>query len=268
MDALLGGAEPRPAAPLELDGWVVVWRPLDSRDVAAAAEAGDAAAAEHVLLARCVESARGPNGAVDGPALPPVVREALVRAMAEADPLAEVLVDLACPACETTFVADLDLGAFVWAELSARARRLLREVDVLARAYGWTEAEVLALGERTARRLPRACERGRPRERLPRADRGAGGRRGAGRAASRCRRRFEGLGGEVGIEIVEAEAPAADGAAPGRGVARGCRPRDALRRAGGLAGRPASRARGAGPSRAADPRHAEAGQARAARLVR
>jgi hypothetical protein len=36
----------------------------------------------------------------------------------------------------------------VWTELRAHARRLLREVDVLARAYGWTEPDVLALDER------------------------------------------------------------------------------------------------------------------------
>ena len=37
--------------------------------------------------------------------------------------------------------------AFVWAEVDAAAQRLLHEVDVLARAYGWTEPEVLALSE-------------------------------------------------------------------------------------------------------------------------
>ena len=147
MEALLARAEPQPPAPLGAGGFVVHWRPPDSLDVAAAAEAGDAAAAERVLLDRCVESAQGPGGAVDVSALPGAVREALARAMADADPLAEVLVDVACPACESAFVADLDLGAFVWAELSAQARRLMREVDVLARAYGWTEAEALALGE-------------------------------------------------------------------------------------------------------------------------
>ena len=35
-----------------------------------------------------------------------------------------------------------------------RAKRLLHEVDVLARAYGWTEAEVLALPRDPPRRLP------------------------------------------------------------------------------------------------------------------
>jgi hypothetical protein len=153
VDAIRAGAEPRPVAPLELDGRLVEWRPPDSRDVAAAAEAGDAAAAERVLLARCVEG---------GEELSPAIRAAVARAMAEADPLAEILVDLPCPACETAFVADVDLAAFVWAELSVEARRLLREVDVLARAYGWTEAEALALSAtRRAAYLELAAESSR-----------------------------------------------------------------------------------------------------------
>jgi hypothetical protein len=140
--------EPAPPSPIEAGGLVVVWRSPDSRDVAAAADAGNAAAAERVLLARCVTAASGPDGDIDPTALPPEARDALSRAMGETDPLAEVLVNVACPACETLFVADLDVGGFVWAEVHAQAQRLLREVDVLARAYGWTEAEVFALGGR------------------------------------------------------------------------------------------------------------------------
>jgi hypothetical protein len=128
-----GEAVPQPA-PVES----VVWRPPDSRDVAAAAATRDAEAAERVLLERCTGSAD----------LPPELRAAVARAMAEADPLAEVLVEVSCPACGEGFVADLDISAFVWAELRTRARRRLQEVDALARAYGWTETEVLALGDR------------------------------------------------------------------------------------------------------------------------
>lgn len=142
------GTEGVAPAPVEAAGFVVEWRSPDSRDLAAAAATGEPVAAERVLVARCVTAAVGPDGEVEGTALPPEVREALARAMAEADPLAEVLIEVACPACGTAFVADLDLGGFVWAELRARAQRLLGEVDVLARAYGWTEAEVLALDDR------------------------------------------------------------------------------------------------------------------------
>jgi len=142
VDALRsrGRRQARPE-PVEACGLVVAWRPPDSTDVAAAAATGDQAAAERVLLSRCVTSSHGGE-------LPAEARTAVAAAMAECDPLAEVLVDVACPACETVFVADLDLGSFVWAEVRARALRLLRDVDALARAYGWTEAEVLALDER------------------------------------------------------------------------------------------------------------------------
>src|SRR5262249_26139255 len=99
--------------------------------------------AERVLLERCVVIRSGPAGE-----LPAEIRASVARAMAEADPLAEVLADIVCPSCEGAFVADVDLGAFVWAELRVRALRLLREVDALARAYGWSESEVLALSAR------------------------------------------------------------------------------------------------------------------------
>jgi hypothetical protein len=147
-DALLARAsDAAPPAELEAAGFVVEWRSPDSRDVAAAAAAGDAATAERVLLGRCVTAATGPDGDVGGNALPTATREALAQAMADADPLAEVLVDVACPACGASFVADLDVGAFVWAELRVDVQRLLREVDALARTYGWTEPEVLALDD-------------------------------------------------------------------------------------------------------------------------
>jgi hypothetical protein len=147
VEALLA-REPVPVAPLEVGGVGIEWRPPDSLDVEAAAAAPDVGAAEEVLLARCVSPA----------ALSPEAREAVASAMAEADPLAEVLVDVGCPACGNAFVADLDLGGFVWAEVRARAGRMLRDVDALARAYGWTEDEVLALGERRrAAYLELAC---------------------------------------------------------------------------------------------------------------
>jgi hypothetical protein len=136
-----------PPARVEAGGFVVSWRPPDSADLAAAGEAGDAAAAERVLLSRCVLAATGPDGEVDSTELPAESRAAVADAMAASDPLAEVLVDVECPACGTAFLADLDVGGFVWAELRAHAQRLLRDVAVLARAYGWTEAEVLALDE-------------------------------------------------------------------------------------------------------------------------
>ena len=133
------------ASPLEIDGYRVAWRPPDSRDVAAAAAAGSAEEAEQVLLTRCVTVAAGPGGDLPAEALPERIREAVSSAMAAADPLAELLVGLSCPACDMAFEAELDIASFVWAEVNGRAHRVLREVAALARAFGWTEDQTLAL---------------------------------------------------------------------------------------------------------------------------
>ena len=141
-DVILGAeTSAKVPEPVESGGCVVTWRLPDSSDMLAAAAAADAVAAERTLLERCVSMSPS-----DEP-LSPECRAAVAAAMAAADPVADVLVDLTCPACDESFTAELDVAGTVWSELNVRAGELLREVDVLARAYGWTEAEVLSLGQ-------------------------------------------------------------------------------------------------------------------------
>lgn len=135
--ALHGQVTGADSVAVTVDGHAVRWRvPTPDDLAAAAAEPGPGQA----LLRRCLITPGVES-------LPTHVVREVENAMAASDPLAEILVSLTCPECATVFEADLDLGCFVWAELDARARRLLAEVDVLARTYGWTEPEVLALSE-------------------------------------------------------------------------------------------------------------------------
>jgi hypothetical protein len=85
-------------------------------------------------------------------ALPASVEQALAAAMTANDPQSEVLLSLCCAHCGHGWSALLDIVRFVWTELSAQAERLIAEVDVLARAYGWTESEILQLGPARRRR--------------------------------------------------------------------------------------------------------------------
>ncbi len=66
--------------------------------------------------------------------------------MAELDPAAEIWLEATCPACGSASTVLLDPAAIVVEEVDRHARRILREVDQLARAYGWREPDVLALG--------------------------------------------------------------------------------------------------------------------------
>ena len=67
--------------------------------------------------------------------------------MTEADPQADLELDFACNACRHSWTTAFDIGEFFWEEIQAHATRLVLDVHLLARAYGWTEQEVFALGE-------------------------------------------------------------------------------------------------------------------------
>jgi hypothetical protein len=130
---------------VEAAGAVVRFRLPDSRDLAAAAAAGSEAAGREALLRRCVVEASRDGRATAPGALPPEVVAAVEARMEEADPLLELRFDLACPACGGAWSLPLDVAAFVWAELSSQARRLVGEVHALARAYAWSERDILGM---------------------------------------------------------------------------------------------------------------------------
>jgi hypothetical protein len=116
------------------------FRPPSSRDLAAVAGEHDVETASRKFLDRC--RVDGGNTAW--------TEDADLRAEVEAglealDPMADIALELACEACGHRWVAGLDIGALLWEEIEARARALLTEVHRLARAYGWTEPEILAL---------------------------------------------------------------------------------------------------------------------------
>lgn len=73
--------------------------------------------------------------------------EQLEARMAEADPQGSLELDLTCEACGHRWQVPFDIGGFLWEEIEARALCLLQDVDRLARAYGWSEHQVLALSE-------------------------------------------------------------------------------------------------------------------------
>lgn len=123
-------------------GELSVRRP-SSRDLAATLAQPDADAArrqlaQRILVADC-EAATEPLG--------PDALDTLELALERADGGAQVALDFVCEACDHGFSEAFDVVRSLWAEVDVRARRLLRDVHTLASAYGWSEPEVLALGE-------------------------------------------------------------------------------------------------------------------------
>jgi len=130
---------------LEVSGYQVHFRLPNSLDLSALADQGDLETSRHLLLTRCLLSARRNGKEADLDRLPEDVADAIVEQMAKADPQADVQLDLTCPVCDHRWQTAFDIVSFFWNELNTWAHRTLRQVHILALAYGWREADILAL---------------------------------------------------------------------------------------------------------------------------
>ncbi len=133
---------------LRLDGYHLRARCPDSADLLALEGAAPGSDLVAMLLERCLLSAERAGQSVPVMVLPAHILVALDGALAQADPMGDTSLALTCPACGHAWSANLDAAAWTWREVEGWAVRLLGDVHVLARAYGWTESEVLALPPR------------------------------------------------------------------------------------------------------------------------
>lgn len=140
-------AEPETAAPLALvfNDYEVRFRLPNSLDLAAIALSESVAAGRRQLHKRCVLSARHREAEADVENLPGDVVEAIAARMEAADPQAAVHLHSLCVGCGHEWQSVFDIESFFWSEIGAWAKRILREVHTLARAYGWREADILAM---------------------------------------------------------------------------------------------------------------------------
>jgi hypothetical protein len=125
--------------------WELQFRLLNSRDLATILGCQTVQAAQRQLVAQCVEEIHYQGEPRSLPDVPTEMIQQLSAQVATADPQAELLLDMTCPACDHQWQVLFDIVTFFWAELNAQARRLLQEVHVLARVYGWREADILAM---------------------------------------------------------------------------------------------------------------------------
>jgi hypothetical protein len=146
--------EDKPPSTLSLNvaGYEVSFRLPNSLDLSALASGqDDIAAARRALFERCLLAAR--RGAEEqlADSLPPEVVDAIVERMGQADAQGNIEFALKCPRCAHEWLEAFDIATFFWTELNVWAQRTLREVDALARTYGWRETDILSMSPRRRR---------------------------------------------------------------------------------------------------------------------
>ena len=128
---------------VDVAGRTVTLRALTSRDI------GSCGGDRDRLLARCLVGEPAPPAAE--------VLDAVEARLDALDPQAARTIDLDCPSCRVSWAASVDVTEFVWTEVDRFARRLLHDIHTLATAYGWREADVLAISPARRRFYLQAC---------------------------------------------------------------------------------------------------------------
>jgi len=130
---------------VQVGEWELRYRLPNSWDLATIVGMKDYERAARRLRQRCLLRAKRQGSEVGYEDLPSEAIGAMVESIAAGDPQAEILLDLNCPACGHNWQVMLDIVWFIWKEVSAKAQRILQEVHVLARYYGWREADILSM---------------------------------------------------------------------------------------------------------------------------
>jgi hypothetical protein len=149
-DVRVSGAPEASALPaneltMAVSDYELQFRPPNSLDVAAVIGRPDAVPSRQLLFERCLIAAHRKGEPTTADRLPAEVLDAVAERLSQADPQADLELEISCPFCGQHWRAAFDIVTFFWSEIDAWARRILREVDTLASAYGWCEEDILAL---------------------------------------------------------------------------------------------------------------------------
>jgi hypothetical protein len=125
--------------------FTLTFRVPNTMDVQAIENCADGVSAREKLLDRCVLETTRQGEAIARTQLPDDIVAELLSRMERADPQADIRVSLECPACRHRWESTFDIVSFLWKEIHAWATRLLREVDKLARVYGWRELDIVSM---------------------------------------------------------------------------------------------------------------------------
>ena len=145
VDHLLPNADAAPQqVSISAGSYQLLLRPLNSLDLISSRKL-DAPEMARAMFSRCLISATAGDSTVSADEIPDEIARNAMDEVTQADLQADLEIVVTCEACHSTTRENFDIISFFWSEIDAWARRILREVHVLASVYGWNEADVLSL---------------------------------------------------------------------------------------------------------------------------
>ena len=130
---------------LDVNVYSIEFRLPNTGDLVEAQRCADLEGMQRVIAERCICSAWRQGEQIEPKSLPPEVFDVMALQMAEAGAQADSRLSLSCPTCNHRWQALFDIVTYFWSEMEFWAVRVLGEVHFLASAYGWHEADILAM---------------------------------------------------------------------------------------------------------------------------
>lgn len=144
-DISVPGDERRETLSVEVDGFQIEYRLPTSRDLLVLTRVPRQRRIDQ-LLHQCVSRVRQQEQRIKLSSLGQDTQQKISQTIVESDPQADIQLALKCVECEHEWSSPFDVVGYLWSELNTWCQRLLAEVHTLAKAYGWSEPEILALG--------------------------------------------------------------------------------------------------------------------------
>ncbi|MEZ5082213.1 MAG: hypothetical protein R2750_01980 [Bacteroidales bacterium] len=130
---------------LEKDGYNIQFRLPNSDDIISVVSNNTKNQDPTRLLNLCVLKSKFKNRKVKFENLPENILQDLTSRIEELDPMADIRMKISCPNCSHEWESRFDIISYLWAEIDNWAKRMLQDIFSLARAFGWSEKEILEM---------------------------------------------------------------------------------------------------------------------------
>lgn len=150
-DLYLQQIPPAPAVrtfSMEKEGYTVLFRLPDTNDVARALTDISRRNDPEKILADCLLESNKDGNKITAEELPASIWQLMNERMEKEDPQADINMKIACPVCNYEWEARFDIAGYLWAEINNWAQRIMQEVYLLARSFGWAEKDILNMSSR------------------------------------------------------------------------------------------------------------------------
>ena len=127
---------------LEAEEYSILFRLPNGNDLEAAMDAKKRTKPEN-LLTRLILDCKFKNEPCKMNDLPGKILEILDQRIEEMNPQADIRMGLRCANCEHQWEVQFDIVSYLWIEINGWARHILQDIGTLARAYGWSEQNIL-----------------------------------------------------------------------------------------------------------------------------